>query len=186
MNGNCRTIDGLRESFVRALNKIVKVDVHGKCGGIFGRLTCPISDRCDELLKRYKFYISIENGVCGDYISEKYWHVPFKIDAVPIVFGFKFVKDLTIPGSFIDAAAFPNLQSLVRHLKYLDRNDTAYNEYFKWKSRYQPANLEPWPCRLCRMLHNNSLPVKSYKLDQFLNPDSVCQKLSIQDIYTKI
>ncbi|XP_028395424.1 alpha-(1,3)-fucosyltransferase fut-1-like [Dendronephthya gigantea] len=185
VNGNCQTVDGAREKFVRALSKIVKVDVHGKCGGIFGRLTCPRNERCQKLLRRFKFYISIENGVCEDYVTEKYWNVPFKIDAVPIVFGFKFFKELSIPGSFIDATAFPNLQSLVSYLQYLDKNDTAYNEYFEWRNKYQTANLEPWPCRLCRMLHNNSLPIKTIKLDQFLNPDLVCRKLKREDIHIK-
>lgn len=163
---------------MRALNRITKVDVHGECGGIFGRITCPRwSERCKISLKSYKFYISLENSICNDYVTEKYWDVPFDHDAVPIVLGLKFFKELAIPGSYIDATAFPDLNSLVKYLKYLDGNDTAYNEYFKWRQLYHTANLEPWPCRLCRMLHDDSLPAKSYKrFDQFLDPYMVCTK----------
>jgi galactoside alpha-1,3-fucosyltransferase 4 len=178
VNSHCQTIDGLREEFVRALNRIVRVDIYGECGGIFGRASCPRwSERCGQMLKRYKFYISLENGICNDYITEKYWQVPFDHDAVPIVLSLKFFKELTIPGSYIDANAFPDVNSLVKYLKYLDKNDTAYNEYFKWRQFYQTADMEPWPCRMCRMLHNGSLPVKSYKrFDQFLDPNIVCTK----------
>ena len=178
VNSHCQTPDGVRENFVRALNRITKVDVHGECGGIFGRITCPRwSERCKISLKSYKFYISLENSICNDYVTEKYWDVPFDHDTVPIVLGLEFFKELAIPVSYIDATAFPDLNSLVKYLKYLDGNDTAYNEYFKWRQFYHTANLEPWPCRLCRMLHDDSLPAKSYKrFDQFLDPYMVCTK----------
>ena len=179
INGHCQTVDGFRENFMRALNRITKVDIHGKCAGIFGRLTCPRkSKRCGNWIRQHKFYISFENSVCNDYVSEKYWDVPLDHDLVPIVLGTKFLKELAIPGSYIDATKFPDLQSLVNYLKYLDQNDAAYNEYFKWKKFYQKSNREPWPCRLCRMLHNDSLPVKSYdRFDKFHDPTTVCRKL---------
>ena len=179
VNGHCQTYDSFRENMIRALNRIVKVDVYGKCGGIFGRVSCPrTGEKCKNLLNRYKFYISFENSVCNDYVTEKYWRVPFHHDSVPIVFGFKFFKELAIPGSYIDASSFPDMQSFVEYLQYLDRNDTAYNEYFKWRQSYQTANLEPWLCRLCRMLHNFSMPVKTYeRFDKFLDPNTVCKKL---------
>ena len=85
--------------------------------------------------------------------------------------------DLAIPGSYIDASKFINAESLSEYLKYLDKNDTAYNEYFKWNKFYQKSNLEPWPCRLCQMLHNSSLPKHTYKhFDKFLDPNIVCKK----------
>lgn len=176
VNGHCKTVGGYRETYIRALSKLIKIDVHGKCAGIFGRFSCRRgSKECESLIKRYKFYISFENSVCNDYVSEKYWNVPFDHDIIPIVFGLKFLKELAIPGSYIDATKFKDLHSLVSYLKYLDKNDTAYNEYFKWKQFYQTSNVEPWPCRLCRMLHNTSLPVKSYThFDRFLDPKLVC------------
>ena len=124
------------------------------------------------------FYISFENSICDDYVSEKYWDVPLDNNLVPVIFGTNFFKELAIPGSYIDATKFPDVHSLVKYLKYLDQNDTAYNEYFEWTKFYQKTNREPWPCRLCRMLHNNMLPVKSYKrFDEFHNPNIVCRKI---------
>ena len=178
VNSHCQTFDGIRENFVRALNRIVRVDIYGECGGIFGQVACPRqSKRCENKLKQYKFHIAIENSVCEDYVTEKYWQSSIDYDSVPIILGSKFFQELAIPGSYIDINAFPDLNSLVKYLKYLDKNDTAYNEYFKWRQSYQVTDMEPWPCRMCRMLHNNSLPVKSYKrFDHFLDPQAVCPK----------
>lgn len=180
VQSHCKTIDGIREDFFHALNKIVKVDVYGKCGGVFGRVACPRwSKKCAETLKRYKFYVSLENSICEDYITEKYWKAAFDINAVPIVFGLSFFKELAIPGSYIDASAFPTLNGLVEYIKYLDKNNTAYNEYFAWRQHYKLTNLEPWPCRLCKMLHNKSLPLKTYlDFDEYFDPEKVCRRLS--------
>lgn len=35
--------------------------------------------------------------------------------------------------SFIHVDDFDSPKSLANYLRYLDRNDTAYNEYFRWK-----------------------------------------------------
>ena len=63
----------LRMSYVRELKKYIKVDVFGSCSRVFGPLrSCSKSDerRC---LRKYKFYLSFENTLCKDYITEKYW-----------------------------------------------------------------------------------------------------------------
>lgn len=39
-----------------------------------------------ELVSQYKFAISMENGVCKDYITEKLWR-PLIVGTVPITFG---------------------------------------------------------------------------------------------------
>lgn len=40
---------------------------------------------------------------------------------------------LAPPGSFIHVDQFDSVESLVNYLEYLDKNDTAYLEYFRWK-----------------------------------------------------
>lgn len=40
------------------------------------------------------------------------------------------------PHSYIDALKYTPVQ-LAEYLKYLDGNDTAYNEYFWWKPYYK-------------------------------------------------
>ena len=63
----------LRMAFVRELMKYINVDVYGVCSSAFGQqLSCSKSGEKD-CLKHYKFYLSFENALCKDYITEKYW-----------------------------------------------------------------------------------------------------------------
>ena len=73
MVNNCRP--QLRASFVPELQKCIAVDVFGKCSGQFGpyRPACQRLRACLHIYKQYKFYLSFENALCEDYITEKYW-----------------------------------------------------------------------------------------------------------------
>lgn len=177
VNSHCQTTERVRENYIRAMNRFVKVDVYGECGGIFGRIMCPrYTEKCTQLLRRYKFYLAFENSLCEDYVTEKYWD-SMPLGAIPVVFGGKTFKDLAIARSYIDVSKFSDAESLVKYLEYLDRNDTAYNEYFAWKKFYQRSNLEPWPCRLCQMLHDDSLPEQTYgNFQKYLDPNYSCKK----------
>ena len=50
--------------------------------------------------------------------------------------GGNYDKSIVIPGSYIDASWFGSIMQLAAYLQYLDANDTAYNQYFAWKSHY--------------------------------------------------
>ena len=88
-----------------------------------------------ERLQSYKFYLSFENAVhCKDYITEKFWKNAISNGSVPVVWGpsKKDVTRLTPTKSFIHAEDFDSPASLASYLLYLDKNDTAYREYFNW------------------------------------------------------
>ena len=68
---NCQS--QLRMSFVRELKKYIKVDVFGSCSRLFGNPRKCSKSYEKHCLKRYKFYLSFENVMCKDYITEKYW-----------------------------------------------------------------------------------------------------------------
>ena len=65
MVGNCGAQP--RKAFVQNLQKYIKVDIFGGCSG--KRCSNPPTD----CLKKFKFYLSFENALCEDYITEKYW-----------------------------------------------------------------------------------------------------------------
>ncbi|CAB4067302.1 unnamed protein product [Lepeophtheirus salmonis] len=84
----------------------------------------------------YKFYFASENSLCNDYVTEKYFQA-LRLPIVPV-----------------------SPKALAEYLTYLDKNDTAYAEYFQWKldghyivsSTAQEAKKTL--CRLCDKLNN--------------------------------
>ncbi|XP_037803091.1 alpha-(1,3)-fucosyltransferase C-like [Penaeus monodon] len=149
-----------RERIVKGLQKYIKVDIYGKCGP----LECPRASTrlCYQMLeKNYKFYLSFENSLCKDYVTEKLFSV-LKYNVVPVVYGLANYALIAPPGSYIDALSFPSVESLAKYLKYLDGNDTAYNEYFRWKGQYTIdngwSNTAQGFCDLCKKLHQDSTP----------------------------
>ena len=88
--------------------------------------------------KKYKLYLSFENGYhCKDYISEKLFRNSYLMGAVPIVWGANKsdYEALGPPNSYIYIEDFNTLDDLVKYVNYLDKNDTAYREYFKWRTK---------------------------------------------------
>uniref|UniRef100_H2YU20 Fucosyltransferase n=1 Tax=Ciona savignyi TaxID=51511 RepID=H2YU20_CIOSA len=101
----------------------------------------PVESRFDptfyETLGKYKFYFSFENSIhCKGYITEKLWLNALYSGAVPIIFGPhpRDVAAVLPPKSYIHVEDFTNPAELVKYVKYLDKNVTAYAEYLKWRS----------------------------------------------------
>lgn len=147
-----------REKFVEELQRYVPVDVYGYCG----TLQCEKSS-CDELrvLGQYKFYLSFENSICKDYITEKFYE-RLSQDVVPLVLGgagnFVQENDAQYPrNGFIVATNFSSMKHLAEYLLYLDKHPEEYAKYFEWRRRYEavmswPRLFERAYCGLCRRL----------------------------------
>lgn len=162
---NCNT-HSKREMYVNVLKKYIPIDIFGACGP----LKCPKSvdnwglsklSKCEDMIdKEYKFYIAFENSVCTDYVTEKYY-ARREYNSVPLVLSRRVAEPLLPPKSFIAADDFPRgPEQLAEYLKYLDGNDTAYLEYFHWKTigyswvpRYPKTGLRFGFCGLCEKLH---------------------------------
>ena len=150
---NCAVTQGAVERLVYAESLVrdgLKVDLKGKC----------FSDPVKNLnLEEYKFFFSFENSLhCRDYITEKFFTNALKAGLVPIVFGTdkEDYELLAPPNSFIYAKDYSN-KELINLLNYLDKNDTAYKEYFKWRllplESFIESRREITNCALCRFLH---------------------------------
>ncbi|CAI2735501.1 unnamed protein product [Schistosoma spindalis] len=131
------------------------VDIYGGCG----TMTCPreVDAQCFSLLrKHYKFYLSFENSLCPDYITEKIHRNALINNVIPVVMGASYeeYKRVTPPHSFIHVDQFESPEKLANYLKYLDRNDTAYNEYFAWHEHGTIDAWSPLPqCAICLLAH---------------------------------
>ncbi len=87
------------------------------------------------LESKYKFYLSFENSVCEDYVTEKFFKV-LNYNKIPIVLGGANYAKFAPSKSYIDVRDFQPIGQLAEYLKYLDKNKTAYSEYFEWKSYF--------------------------------------------------
>ncbi|GFQ92679.1 glycoprotein 3-alpha-L-fucosyltransferase A [Trichonephila clavata] len=164
------TTDSRREDYVMEMKKYIDIDVYGKCGN--HKCYPSQSNTCyEEVFKNYKFYLSFENAICKDYVTEKFFNV-FNYDIIPVVLGALDYSIFAPEGSFINAAHYPKPQVLAEALLKISINETVYIDFLKRKALFK-AYLDPWMCRLCDKLHsvNNSSVVRDVKEWFFENAD---------------
>lgn len=100
------------------------------------------TDKFNDAVRKYKFYFSFENShYCRDYITEKFFVNALLPPALPVVWGAKRedYEGMAPPGSFVYVEDYGSIPELVKYLNYLDKNDTAYLEYFRFV-RSKPIN----------------------------------------------
>ncbi|XP_041366045.1 alpha-(1,3)-fucosyltransferase C-like [Gigantopelta aegis] len=148
---NCRT-PGERHKYVQKMKKTISVDIFGGCGD----KKCPSNNGtfCGQMLSRdYKFYLAFENSLCYDYLTEKVFQYITQQIVLVVRGGGNYSKFLP-PNSFINTADFKSPKLLAEYLLYLDKNHTAYVEYFKWRNHYYVGTNESPGCLLCKKLSN--------------------------------
>lgn len=109
---------------------------------------------CYRKLDDYKFYLSFENTLCDDYVTEKLF-APIRQFVIPIAFGGANYERFVPPKSIIDANGFPDVEKLANYLLYLDNNPEEYVKYFWWRQFYTVEREEAISrfCALCVKLH---------------------------------
>jgi alpha-1,3-fucosyltransferase len=166
---HCDTESG-REHYVEELSKYIQVDIQGKCANKMKKmnnkqalLKCEKGytpqnklDNCTRVIRdQYKFYLSFENSLCKDYVTEKFFRmVPHTI---PIVMGQANYSNLAPPHSFINVLDYESPKALAEYLHELDRNHSKYLSYFWWKDHYtlRFGDGGAHHCELCRRLHHH-------------------------------
>ena len=168
-----------RMAFVQKLKEYIQVDIYGAMAPFTSILKCPRSkkDFCMKMLGRdYKFYLSFENSLCDDYVTEKLW-TPIYAGVVPVVLGAFNYSSLLPPQSFIDVRDFKSPKHLASYLTLLDKNDTLYNQYMAWKESYVLRKLPPNQCGFCEYLNLSAKTSKVYnRMDLFWDERTRCQK----------
>ena len=93
-------------------SRYLGVDVYGKCGD--PGMTCDRSndDKCLQMLSTsYKFYLSFENSLCEDYITEKFFKV-LPYDVIPVVLNGVNMTKFAPLNSYIDIHDFQNIEGI--------------------------------------------------------------------------
>ncbi len=144
------------------------VDIFGGCGNV--KCDKPHHskfDNCSRALEHdYKFYLSFENSLCNEYVTEKLF-LRLDQNVVPVVMGkAQYDNGLTPPHSTINVADFSTPKELAKYLLWLDKNPEEYLSYFWWQDHYHVHITKNKPesmCDLCEKLHSKTEPPKVYE-----------------------
>ncbi|XP_054751377.2 3-galactosyl-N-acetylglucosaminide 4-alpha-L-fucosyltransferase FUT3-like [Lytechinus pictus] len=133
MASNCKEVFWPRNEFVTELQRHIHIDTYGRCGN----LTClpRLSEECVKMLTKYKFYLSLENSECNDYLTEKIWASALENNVIPVVYGPRKAdyEKYAPPNSFIHVSDFKNAEELAHYIKRVATDEKLYNSYFKWR-----------------------------------------------------
>lgn len=178
-SSNCKTPSN-RKIYATELSKHIKIDHYGRCGNLECSRNTPSDEtKCwDMVEKNYYFYLSFENSICKDYVTEKFWK-PSQKFVVPIVLKRSIVEAVGVPSSsFIAIDDFPNAKALADHLKFLIENPAEYMKHFEWKIRYKInwANSRMRNCELCRIIAEGKTRMIP-NINAWWHTDAKCESL---------
>lgn len=140
-----------RDKYVTEFMKYQHIDSYGRClnnkefPSHINNYNYIYMDKLDEIdflkfMAKYKFVIAIENAVCNDYITEKFWRA-IHLGVVPIYFGSPTIKDwLPNRKSAILLEDFSTVKLLSAHIDELMRDDSLYEEYLEHKTEGKISN----------------------------------------------
>ena len=97
--------------------------------------------------RKYMFYLTFENCLCEDYITEKTFR-PLNYEIIPVVLGGgNYSRDMP-PHSVINAKDFNSPKDLADFLINLAADEQRYRSYFKWKTHYRIiGGVQQFLCR---------------------------------------
>ena len=137
-----------RTAVYNRLKNIIPVDVYG--GAVNKRLS---SENLIPTVSRYYFYLSFENSIFRDYITEKVWRNAFAGGAVPVVLGPPREQyEAVMPkDSFIHVNDFSSVEELGHFLKTLAEDKKRYATYFNWRLNSTFSFFTDWREELCKI-----------------------------------
>ncbi|KAL2077683.1 hypothetical protein ACEWY4_027187 [Coilia grayii] len=137
-----------RTSMYKKLATVIPVDVYG--GAVHRYLSS--GDLLPTISHCY-FYLSFENSVYKDYITEKFWKNALMAQAVPVVLGPRREEyEAVVPSSsFIHVDDFRSVEELGEFLKELAEDKERYASYFTWHLNYTVEIFNGWEKEFCKI-----------------------------------
>lgn len=184
-----------RHYYVKELQKYINIDIYGDYLP-YRNKKWPKDKTIDDIISTYKFYLSFENSNCDYYVTEKLWN-PLLVNTVPIVDGpINYTIYSPSQHSLIKLDDYKNPKQLAEYLIYLSNNETAYLEYFSYKSNRKlvnksflntwnksyGGNSETWGydeisgfCKMCKRIYESSHNIID-DTSKHIIQDQSCQK----------
>lgn len=152
---NCQFTPSKRMDVAKAMQEYLPdIDIYGKCG----TKSCPKNDHsaCLQMLERdYKFYLSFENSLCQDYITEKaFSNMNYYI--IPVLYNAAENHKFLPPHSYLNVLDYASIKELTDHMRYLADHPEEYVKYFWWKEFYYIRSGYDF-CDLCVKMHETQL-----------------------------
>ncbi|KAK9957467.1 hypothetical protein ABG768_011711 [Culter alburnus] len=153
-----------RSHYFNELVKYINVETHGR------HFNSPVNhDEYLNLVSSCKFYLSFENSIHRDYMSEKLFN-SLALGTVPVVIGppRENYEEYIPSEAFIHVDDFPSPKELADHLKLLDQNEDLYRHYFTWREHFVSKSTHfgfEHACRICEHIRKN----KHYRVVKDLN-----------------
>ncbi|PIC44007.1 hypothetical protein B9Z55_004524 [Caenorhabditis nigoni] len=170
---NCFTPNRRFDLIKKMIDKGFEIEIWGNCGKQAPQ--CSGVDNQEspcvlELIKPYKFYISMENSNCKDYVTEKFWKALNDRMVVPIVLSRQYYKNLNVvpDSAYIAVDDFATFDEFMTHIKKVNSDKDTYLSYHAWRKDYQiiiGSGFSGW-CTLCNKLQDKEYILKhpkSYK-----------------------
>ncbi|XP_045215431.2 alpha-(1,3)-fucosyltransferase C-like [Mercenaria mercenaria] len=152
-----------RDEFVSELSSYgIQIYIFGKCGDN----SFYSSSELKTIISRYyKFYLSFENSLCKDYITEKFFAY-YDLDVVLIVRGgLDYDRYLPIE-TFINTAHFNSAEKLANYIHSVGSSEEAYVSYLRQKDRYTAKHIYQiplTPCTICEKLNRLNESRKTFE-----------------------
>ena len=166
---------------MKMLKKKMDVDVYGKCG----KLKCDRANETDcyvMMEQNYKFYLSFENSICEDYVTEKFFNI-LKYNVIPVTYNGANISAIAPPHSYINTLDFSSVSQLAKYLQKVASDDELYASYFWWKEFYEVRDrredMSQSFCEMCDALHNDKNNKVYNDLVKWWVTQSRCKKLHL-------
>ena len=184
---NCQRDRGLvpseRGAYIRALQRETSLEQYGHCNHRPCPSYCAEGDAdcqqdCDAHIKaNFRFYLSMENTVCDEYVTEKFFVRALANYAVPVVLS-RATHPLPIPqDSFIAADDFPSPAHLAAELHRLSNSPTQLLAFQAWRRHFRVRIVwfKETLCQLCQALHEEREPRVVQDIHGWFQEQATCR-----------
>ncbi|CAC5374314.1 FUT-1 [Mytilus coruscus] len=169
-------------AWTKSMSKFDWVDIYGRCGNLSCQRQHPLKISSDLKIcksyvsQNYKFYLSFENSLCNNYVSEKVYDI-FEDDnmMLPVIRGAPNIASVLPEGTFITTSNFTSPKHLAAFLAKIGSSEKEYTSYLKKKHSYSVTNwafnFKTEICDLCTRIKNEKLVNKKINVYDRLKED---------------